>query len=348
MHAGTIEEEYIEEESSTNQGGEEFEEYEEVSISDHGLEELEVADVRSFRTLQTFVDTVDYDERYARTDAEYDGIPKKPQSNEHETRESTVDKSSDETSHGCDELPQDEAQTTEQRDVPVLSQNKLVLKNFIESICSKSALAATKFETETIPTPATVHCSSVESQIVDGVRSRATNGAPNNTSNIPISSTKALEVEKPSWTCVKLKSVGKDLKKGEDLEAPITHIPKNNMDDINFEANPLMLRPTKKGFDVRLGENLAKPITHHEKNPNASVNSVASTSLLKRTPKGEIIVGGADLQKPITHVEKDNMDDINFEANPLILKSTMKGTEVRLGGKLERPITLINEIIPDK
>ena len=84
------------------------------------------------------------------------------------------------------------------------------------------------------------------------------------TQSSPISpAEKNLGWEKPSWVKTKLKATGKDLRKGIDLQAPITHInrEKERMDDINFEANPLILKPTEKGTAVRLGENLARPIT---------------------------------------------------------------------------------------
>ena len=159
-----------------------------------------------------------------------------------------------------------------------------------------------------------------------------------------LSPTKTFEWEKPSWTCAKLRSTGKNLKIGEDLQGPITHVEKRYMDDLNFEANPLLLRPTKQGVDVRLGDNLAKPITHCEKDPQSGMNPLVSTQVLKNTERGQQLIQGVDLQAPITHVQKDTMDDINFEANPLVLKSTEKGQEVRLGVKLERPITFINRL----
>jgi hypothetical protein len=122
--------------------------------------------------------------------------------------------------------------------------------------------------------------------------------------NVPISPEKKYEWEKPSWTQSKLKSTGKDLRKGVDLQAPITHCKKNDMDAINFEANPMVLKHTGKGTDVRMGENLAKPITH--------------------VPREHLIA------------------DVNFEANPTVLKSTDKGYSVRMGENLARPITFIN------
>jgi len=67
--------------------------------------------------------------------------------------------------------------------------------------------------------------------------------------------------EKPNWVEAKLKSTGADVKKGVDLQAPITHVEKDEKNTINLEANPLYLKPTEKGTAVRLGENLARPIT---------------------------------------------------------------------------------------
>ena len=67
--------------------------------------------------------------------------------------------------------------------------------------------------------------------------------------------------EKPNWVEAKLKSTGADVKKGVDLQAPITHVEKDEKNIINLEANPLYLKPTEKGTAVRLGENLARPIT---------------------------------------------------------------------------------------
>lgn len=162
--------------------------------------------------------------------------------------------------------------------------------------------------------------------------------------NLPLSSPeKNLGWEKPNWTKATLRSTGKDVKTGIDLQAPITHVRKVHMDDINFEANPMVLKPTIKGSDVRLGENLAKPITHIAKDPLANINSVANPELaLKATDVGVKLKQKGDLQAPITHVTKDRMDDINFEANPLVLKSSEKGTAVRLGENLARPITFIN------
>lgn len=160
---------------------------------------------------------------------------------------------------------------------------------------------------------------------------------------------KTIGWEKPGWTKTELRLTGKDLRKGVDLQAPITHVKKERMDDINFEANPLVLKPTKKGTDVRLGENLAKPITHCAKDPMADVNFVAIPELiLKPTELGEKIKLRGNLEAPITHVEKDTMDDINFEANPLVLKSTEKGLAVRLGENLARPITFINGKTPSE
>ena len=52
------------------------------------------------------------------------------------------------------------------------------------------------------------------------------------------------------------------MKKKGDLQSPITHVVKCNMDAINFEANPLLLRPTEEGNAVRTGEDITLPITH--------------------------------------------------------------------------------------
>jgi hypothetical protein len=157
------------------------------------------------------------------------------------------------------------------------------------------------------------------------------------------SSEKNVGWEKPVWTQAQLRSTGKDLKKGVDLQAPITHVNKEHMNDVNFEANPMVLKSSSKGTDVRLGENLAKPITHYAKDPMADVNFVANPEfILKPTKIGDKLKQKGNLEAPITHIEKDNMDDINFEANPLILKPTDKGFAVRLGENLARPITFIN------
>jgi hypothetical protein len=67
--------------------------------------------------------------------------------------------------------------------------------------------------------------------------------------------------QKPEWAAspTKLRSTdsGKVMTLKGDLQKAITHFEKTHLDDINFEANPLLLMPTEKGFSVRLGHNLA-------------------------------------------------------------------------------------------
>jgi hypothetical protein len=67
--------------------------------------------------------------------------------------------------------------------------------------------------------------------------------------------------QKPEWAAspTKLRSTdsGKILIEKGDLQKAITHFEKTHMDSINFEANPLLLMPTEKGYSVRLGHNLA-------------------------------------------------------------------------------------------
>jgi hypothetical protein len=71
----------------------------------------------------------------------------------------------------------------------------------------------------------------------------------------------AIGWQKPEWAAspTKLRSTdsGKVMTSKGDLQKAITHVEKKHLDDINFEANPLLLMPTEKGFNVRLGHNLA-------------------------------------------------------------------------------------------
>jgi hypothetical protein len=71
----------------------------------------------------------------------------------------------------------------------------------------------------------------------------------------------AIGWEKPEWAAspTKLRSTdsGKIMTAKGDLQKAITHFEKTHLDDINFEANPLLLMPTEKGYSVRLGHNLA-------------------------------------------------------------------------------------------
>jgi len=100
----------------------------------------------------------------------------------------------------------------------------------------------------------------------DWVKSSPLKSKKNKVTNVPLpigtgSPEKKIEWEKPNWVQAKLKATGKDLKKGIDLQSPITHVPKEADNSINIEASPLYLKPTEKGTAVRLGENLARPIT---------------------------------------------------------------------------------------
>lgn len=54
---------------------------------------------------------------------------------------------------------------------------------------------------------------------------------------------------------------GSVLKKGECLAKPITFPHKKEATDVNFEANPAMLRPTDKGSVIRVGQEISRPIT---------------------------------------------------------------------------------------
>lgn len=71
----------------------------------------------------------------------------------------------------------------------------------------------------------------------------------------------AIGWQKPEWAAspTKLRSTdsGKIMTTKGDLQKAITHCEKTHRDDINFEANPLLLMPTEKGYSVRLGHNLA-------------------------------------------------------------------------------------------
>ena len=71
----------------------------------------------------------------------------------------------------------------------------------------------------------------------------------------------AISWQKPEWAAspTKLRSTdsGKIMATKGDLQKAITHVEKTHLDDINFEANPLLLIPTEKGYSVRLGYNLA-------------------------------------------------------------------------------------------
>jgi hypothetical protein len=78
----------------------------------------------------------------------------------------------------------------------------------------------------------------------------------------------AIGWQKPEWAAspTKLRSTdsGKVMTTKGDLQKPITHFEKTHMDDINFEANPLLLMPTEKGYSVRLGHNLAGYVSRLE------------------------------------------------------------------------------------
>jgi hypothetical protein len=379
----SVEVEYIvEEESITEQADEEYDEFEEVSVTDGAAEEVEVQEVgneiddAATSLLPPSTGRLVDDRNGINGVARVEKIDGK-NTEEPQTSENVQESVGNEVANvvaivaiGDDGRPRDAlAQNSEQRASPNALENEEPNQSDVDPGVATARPPNHQLTETLLPTDPTEQAVmfSVDTSTSVGVRivsalapeahayskeiaddpvpapAPATTRNSTPSENISISPTKPFEWEKPSWTSVKLKSTGKNLKMGEDLQAPITHVPKDNLDDINFEANPLLLRPTKLGFDVRLGENLAKSITHCEKNPRAAVNNVASAQLLKRTEKGETLVKGADLQRPITHIEKDSMDDINFEANPFILKSTTKGTEVRLGGKLERPITFINE-----
>jgi hypothetical protein len=71
----------------------------------------------------------------------------------------------------------------------------------------------------------------------------------------------AIGWQKPEWAAspTKLRSTdsGKVMTAKGDLQKAITHVEKKHLDDINFEANPLLLMPTEKGYSLRLGDNLA-------------------------------------------------------------------------------------------
>lgn len=74
--------------------------------------------------------------------------------------------------------------------------------------------------------------------------------------SVPVSSpvggsSTTIKWEKPKWTeknGLRSTEKGEVVKKGSDLQAPITHVVKDTLDDINFEANPMILKATKQGM----------------------------------------------------------------------------------------------------
>lgn len=168
-----------------------------------------------------------------------------------------------------------------------------------------------------------------------------------------------IEWEKPAWTKAQLRSTGKGevVKKGADLQAPITHIKKILLDDdaspevkdaqetepkgktIKWEkpdwAKP-KLRATVEGEEAPLETDSKGKVIGWEK-PDWTKPK------LRTTVEGEKVKTKGDLQKAITHVEKNTSGTINFEANPMVLRPTDKGSLVRLGENLAKPITHVEK-----
>lgn len=162
----------------------------------------------------------------------------------------------------------------------------------------------------------------------------------------PTSGRKKHDWERPSWLSSKLKATkqGSAVKEGKSLQEPITHVEKNHLDSINFEANPMNLKATDKGVTVKLGETLAKPVTHIEKDPMADINFEANPAfVLQETPEGSLVRQGAALTKPITHVDRPEGRDVNWTANPALLCPTEQGAIAKQVGNLAGPITQIRK-----
>jgi hypothetical protein len=154
------------------------------------------------------------------------------------------------------------------------------------------------------------------------------------------------EWEKPAWTKPKLRPTEKRqvIEEGGDLQGPITRVndEKVRMDDINFEASPMILRRTARGSTARMGENLAGPVTFVVRDPMSDINFEASPELvLKSTEQGKVVNQGENLAKPITFPKKAT-SGANFVANPSLLKTTNNGVAMKTKGDLQGPITLVN------
>jgi len=168
-----------------------------------------------------------------------------------------------------------------------------------------------------------------------------------------------IEWEKPAWTKAQLRSTGKGevVKKGADLQAPITHIKKILLDDdaspegkdvkeiepkgkaIKWEKPDWVkpkLRATIEGEETPLETDSKGKVIGWEK-PDWTKPK------LRTTAEGEKVKTKGDLQKAITHVEKNTSGTINFEANPMVLRPTDKGSLVRLGENLAKPITHVEK-----
>jgi hypothetical protein len=158
--------------------------------------------------------------------------------------------------------------------------------------------------------------------------------------------------QKPDWTVtpsLKESSSGHHVKTlGCDLQKPITKATDrtttrtSNRDDINFEANPmLLLKASHVGGAVRLGQDLlVKSITHIPKDPLSDVNFEANpTFVLRQSSLGQAVQQGTSLSKPVTFCHKPDGMGVHFDANPSLLKPTNQGKLVKLHGNLQKPIT---------
>jgi hypothetical protein len=84
-----------------------------------------------------------------------------------------------------------------------------------------------------------------------------------------------------------------------------------------------------------------RPITHIEKNPMGDINFEANqTFFLQETEAGSRAKQGHNLANAISTPNRESLTDANFTANPCLLKSTDKGSVIRKGKEISRPISL--------
>ena len=84
-----------------------------------------------------------------------------------------------------------------------------------------------------------------------------------------------------------------------------------------------------------------RPITHIEKNPMGDINFEANqTFVLQETEAGSRAKQGHNLANAISSPYRESLSDANFTANPCLLKPTDKGSVIRKGKEISRPISL--------
>ena len=116
---------------------------------------------------------------------------------------------------------------------------------------------------------------------------------------------KNIEWEKPDWakkTKLKTTAAGEAVKKGVDLQAPITQAP-----HIKKDSKPEEQAPTRKLKAAKEAEAVPKKNIEWEKPDWAKKNK------LRTTAAGEAVKNGVDLQGPITqapHIKKDTQAEV--------------------------------------